>query len=356
MKQDSFASNLSASDLREGSTENTLVSEEKQVSTTTTVATDQKEEDTVGMEVVHEVEELEASIHTIRQPLEASAISSLLTRALATNAPHDLMDRILRLTGKPAVPSTPLETTGLDASLQVMELRQMREDMVRQNQKGLKPSGPPGKENRGKEDGSKPTCIPSRKPLQNVVQPGQRPLSAVPHKHVKLNAVRTNSDPGIPTYTYQEKNEFGLEETLQGAQYMSKLVDDTAKLMLPSFNEDGAAVESSTPCIPRTQTPVPDPLYGETLPPASSNQRALPRMGLWSTTKGSGRKPELKGVSGEAGLRTTASRPPNLSTHPTTITTNAHVRPHHHKDIISQSLTSPIGKFYLSDIMIICTD
>lgn len=366
MKQGSCASLTScASVLSKGSRENTLMSEGRRALPTTTPARDQKVEETTGMEVAHEVEELEASIHTVRHPLEASTISSLLTRALATNAPHDLVDRILRLTQEPPVPPSSLETTGLDASLEVMELRQLREDVVRQKQVGSKQFHLPGKENRGKENGTKPTSSTKRKPLQSVVQPGQHPLPALSHKHMKLKAVRTTSDPGIPSETCQEKNDSGLEETLQGAQYMSKLVDDTEKLMLPSFSHGGAAVKSSTPCFSRTQIPAPDSSYGEILSSTTSNHRALPKMGLRSSTKTSGRVPEL-GVSasgadramesqclhpvksyasqgGEVGLRTASSGPVNVSAHPSTITTNAYARHHHPKDV-SQPHTNPISK------------
>lgn len=343
------------------------MSKGRQTPSTTTQATDLKGGKTFKIDLVHEIEEIEASIHNVGQPIPASNISSLLTRALETNEPHDLVDRILRLTQEPSVSISTLEATGLDASLEVMELRQLRENVVKQKQSGSKPSHLPGKENRNKENGTKRISSPKRKPLQSVAHSEQHPLPPSSHKHMKLKAVRTSSDPGIPLQTGQEKDESGdVEETMQGAHYISKFMDDTEKLMLPGFNHSGAAVKSSTPCFPRTQISVPDSSYSEPQAPTTSNHRALPRMGLRSSTKASGRMPELgmsaSGAGGamgdqclhpvksnvsprhEADIRTTASWPENVSAHPTTITTNGHARPRHQKDIISRPRTDPIGK------------
>ncbi|XP_063869324.1 uncharacterized protein LOC135105178 [Scylla paramamosain] len=337
MKTDSSASSTLSKDSRE----NTLVSEGRQVSTTVTLERHQSREQTHMKEVIHEVEELEASIHGVKQPLEASTINSLLYRALATNAPHDLVGRILQLTQEAPVSSSSLEMTGLDASLEVMELRQMREDIARQKQRESKASHPLGKENRGREEGSKPASIPDRKPLQSVTQPEQCPPLALSHKHTKLMAFRTNSDPETLSRTCQEKNESNLEETLEGAQYMSKLVDDTAKLMMPSFSQVGTSIKSSTPCIPRSHIPVTDSACREPLPSASSNHRALPRMGVRSSTKMTELGVSVSRAESEVDLRTT-SWPTNVSAHPTTITTNAYARPHHHKDA-PHSYTNHIG-------------
>lgn len=81
--------------------------------------------------------------------MQAATISSLLRRALATNQPHELVDRILRLTQESAAPAPSLDTTGLDVSVEVAELRKVKEVVVRQK-KGSATLLPPRKENKGK--------------------------------------------------------------------------------------------------------------------------------------------------------------------------------------------------------------
>lgn len=343
MKTDNSASSTLSKDSRE----NTLVSEGRPVSTTVTLATDQSERQTHVKEVAHQVEELEASIHGDRQPLKASSITSLLYQALATNAPHDLVRRILQLTQEAPVSSSSLETTGLDASLEVMGLRQMRQDIVRQKQRESKVSHPLG----GGEEGSKPTSIPDRKPLQSVTRTDQCPLSALSHKHTKLMAFRTNSDPETLSQTRQGKKESDLEETLEGPQYISKLVDDTAKLMLPSFNQVGTTVKSSTPSIPRSRIPVSDstcrePLSSAAAAAATNSHRPLPRMGVRSSTKMTELGVSVSRAEGEVDSRTAVPWQTSVSSRPTTITTSAYARPHHLKDV-PQSCTNHIGELCL---------
>lgn len=83
-----------------------------------------------------------------RQPMQAATLSSLLSRALETNQAHELVGRILRLTQE--APSSPasLDATGLEASVEVAELRNLKEEVVRLKQ-GSATLPPPGKENKG---------------------------------------------------------------------------------------------------------------------------------------------------------------------------------------------------------------
>lgn len=66
------------------------------------------------------------------------------------------MDRTLQLTQESSVPTSSLEAPEVDASLEMMEPRQLRENVVKQKESVSKPSDLPGKDNRSKEYGTKP--------------------------------------------------------------------------------------------------------------------------------------------------------------------------------------------------------
>ncbi|XP_050736162.1 centrosomal protein of 192 kDa-like isoform X2 [Eriocheir sinensis] len=108
-------------------------------------ASTQEDEESLRSKVVHAVEELEVSRVTAGQPVQAATIGSLLSQAMATNQPHELVKRILCLTQEPSGPAS--DTTGLDASVEVAELRKLKEEVVRQKQ-GPARSHPTTKENK----------------------------------------------------------------------------------------------------------------------------------------------------------------------------------------------------------------
>lgn len=99
--------------------------------------------------MVHAVEELEVSRLKAGQPVQAATIGSLLSQAMATNQPHELVKRILCLTQEPSGVGS--DTTGLDASVEVAELRKLKEEVVKQKQ-GLAKPHPTSKENKGKDE------------------------------------------------------------------------------------------------------------------------------------------------------------------------------------------------------------
>lgn len=101
--------------------------------------------------MIHAIKELEASF-AAGQPVQAATIGSLLSRALATNQPHELVNRILSHIQESAGPAASYDTTGLDVSVEVAELRKMKEEVFRQKQ-GSATLPPPRKENKGEGDG-----------------------------------------------------------------------------------------------------------------------------------------------------------------------------------------------------------
>lgn len=112
-----------------------------------------EDEETLRSRVVHQVEELEASRLAVGQPVPAATVDSLVYQALATKQPDELVQRILCLMNKSSAP-TSTDTTGLDASIEVAELRKLKEEVVREK-KGLATSQPPTKDGKGKNNGTK---------------------------------------------------------------------------------------------------------------------------------------------------------------------------------------------------------
>lgn len=127
--------------------------------------------------MVHAVEELESSMPAAGQPVQAATIGSLLSRALATNKPQELVERILRLTQESSGSPASLDTTELDASVEVAELRKMKEEVMKQKPGLATNFYPPGKENKGENDGTNPALhfqigklFPTESPENYVTQ------------------------------------------------------------------------------------------------------------------------------------------------------------------------------------------
>lgn len=116
-------------------------------------ATNTEDEETFRTEVLHEVEELEASMSAAGKPVTGATISSIFSRAMATNQPQEVVQRILRLTKEPSGSAVSNDTTGLDASMEVTELRKLKEEVVRPKRGVATLPHPPGKENKGKTEG-----------------------------------------------------------------------------------------------------------------------------------------------------------------------------------------------------------